>query len=460
MNPIVILTTAVVLVTVFGACSLDLIHNPLGHSRKFVNRRFINWFLFGITYALSYFGRYNINVLNQQEIWDKLEVEKDEFGWIITIGFWFYSVFVIMNGLVVDRIGARKALLIGCFGSGLMNLIMGLYSQFFMQTGTKAIIAYSLMFGINNYWQTFSTSAICKCGVNWYNIQERGFFSGIFGIIISFGFFLALQVNGPLFEALPWYWLFYVPAIAMGTMFLICLPIIRSTPSDAGFSNEELFTLIGTVTVAAQKAARPFGVLVKQVFLNTFFIILCVCELCIGWCRDGVLTWYVSYLTDYWGVPSNGAEFAIASAGITLGGMFGSLLAGIVSDTVFFSRRQPVAFMGMFGLTGVLLMIRFSSTVWMGACAIGLSAFFFSSAHGIVTSTCAMDFAGAEATGTAVGLLDGVQKIASGSTGFLMGYIIHKHGYHAWPISMIPATVLCCTLFLFIIKRVAPSNKN
>ena len=122
---------------------------------------------------------------------------------------------------------------------------------------------------------------------------------------------------------------------------------------------------------------------------------------------------YVSYLTDYWGVPSNGAEFAIASAGITLGGMFGSLLAGIVSDTVFFSRRQPVAFMGMFGLTGVLLMIRFSSTVWMGACAIGLSAFFFSSAHGIVTSTCAMDFAGAEATGTAVGLLDGVQKVGS-----------------------------------------------
>ena len=52
-----IVDTILVIVIVFGACCLDLMHNPLHHPRKFVVRRFLNWFLVGITYASTYFGR-------------------------------------------------------------------------------------------------------------------------------------------------------------------------------------------------------------------------------------------------------------------------------------------------------------------------------------------------------------------------------------------------------------------
>ena len=37
-------------------------NNPMGHSRWFMVRRFINWFPLGMTYAFLYMGRYNLNV--------------------------------------------------------------------------------------------------------------------------------------------------------------------------------------------------------------------------------------------------------------------------------------------------------------------------------------------------------------------------------------------------------------
>lgn len=87
------------------------------------------------------------------------------------------------------------------------------------------------MYGVNNFFQTFCTSAICKVGVNWYNIKERGFFSGIFGVIISFGFFLALNVNGEIVNVLPWEWVFFIPAIMLISLSCICFFLVKSTPT-------------------------------------------------------------------------------------------------------------------------------------------------------------------------------------------------------------------------------------
>lgn len=163
MNLISICIWIAVIVLVMGACLLDLtLYSPF--PRQFRNRRFLNWFTVGFTYALSYFGRYNINVLNVKSIHEELEVTNSQFGWVITIGFWIYALFVFINGIVVDRIGARAGVLYGVIGSGVMNLVMGFYVQHYLQKGTSGIVWLCILFGINNYWQTFSTSAIVKFG--------------------------------------------------------------------------------------------------------------------------------------------------------------------------------------------------------------------------------------------------------------------------------------------------------
>ena len=48
-----------VLALVIWACFGN---NPLRHGRRFMTRRFVNWFPLGMTYAFLYMARYNLSV--------------------------------------------------------------------------------------------------------------------------------------------------------------------------------------------------------------------------------------------------------------------------------------------------------------------------------------------------------------------------------------------------------------
>lgn len=479
---------AIIGIIVIGACVLDLTHNPLHHPRKFVNFRFVNWLLVGLTYAGTYFGRYNINVTNTQQIWTLVGVDNATYSTIITVGFVAYAVFVVLNGFVVDKWGGRKATIIGSLASGCCNILMGIVawgiSHNWWAKGVHNVIIICVLYAINNYFQTYCTSAICKVGVNWYNLRERGVFSSIFGVIIAFGFYLALNVNGLILEAMDWSFVFFIPAAMLITLSGICVFVIRSTPLEAGYPPvdddaraewERLRAEHHDTSAAGENKeiaasiqhGMPFLQLFKHVFLNKLFILFCLIDLCVGWCRDGVLSWMPSFFHDGYHMDTHGDIYAIASAGITLGGMFGSLSAGTASDLLFHSRRPPVALIALLGfavtITGVFFVYQYGGVdlAWLAAVGIGISSLFFSSVHGIITSTCAMDFAGSKATGTAVGLLDGVQKVGSSLTGTLMGLIVGstpplRFGW--WLLSMLPAAIIGSLLVLPILNKRAPQR--
>ena len=94
------------------------------------------------------------------------------------------------------------------------------------------------------------------------------------------------------------------------------------------------------------------------------------------------------------------------------------------------------------------------------AVMIFIAAIFFNGINGIITSTAAMDFAGSEATGTAVGLLDGVQKIASACTGSVMSWIVATFDYRGWILSMIPTACVSIILFAIIVHVVPAGYKS
>lgn len=159
--------------------------------------------------------------------------------------------------------------------------------------------------------------------------------------------------------------------------------------------------------------------------------------------------------------------------------MFGSLSAGILSDAVFGHRRPPVAFVYYIILTFTYVAMIWCNTGWSFAFLVAVAAVWLNGLNGLITSTCAMDFAGSAATGTAVGLLDGVQKIGSSMTGSLMGLIldsqtlsysqassasfeplITRKNYEHWVESLIPAALLATILLLCIINRKPPTQQD
>src|SRR5947209_18177866 len=95
------------------------------YTPDFRARRGINWLTLGITYSTMYMGRYNLSFANKA-LSDNYGWDKTQIGAIITAALSLYGISAIFNGPIADRIGGRRAMLIGASGTVVFNLLFGL----------------------------------------------------------------------------------------------------------------------------------------------------------------------------------------------------------------------------------------------------------------------------------------------------------------------------------------------
>jgi OPA family glycerol-3-phosphate transporter-like MFS transporter len=407
------------------------------HSSEFRTRRFMNWFPLGITYATFYMGRYNLNVASST-IMKNFNLTKGEFGTIATAGFWTYAVSVILNGPLADRFGGRRAILIAAAGTAFMNLVIGL--AFLSGWQSKIVVGLGLLYAVNQYFQSFGALSIVKVNSHWFHVRERGVFGGIFGIMISSGYFLAMTVGGWILAGMSWYWVFLIPSAAVAVMLAVDYFLIRDTPKDAGLKD------IDTGDASSQHADKhkpvDLAYLITHVFSNKIILTLTAAEFCTGFVRQGLMLWFVPFLKEVHGVTPGSKLFSIATGGVTVGGICGGLLCGWLSDKVFQSRRPPVAFIFYLAQIGAVFMLGQTHDPMVACFLIGFCCMWIFGVHGMLSGTASMDFGGTKAAATVAGLLDGVQYLASGLTGFLLGGMIDKHGWGIWTYSIMPFSAM------------------
>src|SRR2546421_11614044 len=96
-------------------------HNPMHHGKRFMFRRFVNWFPLGMTYAFLYMARYNLNVTKNAL---GAAMSKEDFGIIFGIGTLVYGLSFLVNGPLVDKIGGKKGIVIAALGACMANVGM------------------------------------------------------------------------------------------------------------------------------------------------------------------------------------------------------------------------------------------------------------------------------------------------------------------------------------------------
>jgi OPA family glycerol-3-phosphate transporter-like MFS transporter len=407
------------------------------HSVKFRIRRGMNWFPLGLTYATFYMGRYNLNVSSKTMI-DMFHLSKADFGIIATAGFWTYALSVLINGPLSDKYGGKKSILIGALGSLIVNLIIGIL--FLNEWQFKIIIGMSLLYSVNQYFQSFGALSVVKVNSHWFHVKERGVFGGIFGIMISSGYLLAYTVGGWILSHFPWFYVFIIPSIAMFIMFTIDLFLIKDKPSGAGY--EDFNT--GDATSDDPDKDKPvnWNYLLKKVFKNPIIITIMIAEFCTGFVRQGLLLWLVPFLSEVHHIEHGSVLYDIATLGITIGGIVGGLLCGVLSDKVFQSRRPPVAFIFYMGQIIFILMLGWVSSGTAAAFLIGVCCMWIFGVHGMLSGTASMDFGGTKAAATVTGMFDGIQYVASGLTGFLLGAGLDRFGWGAWTYMLVPFSLI------------------
>lgn len=427
------------------------------HPADYRRRRFLNWFPLGLTYATFYMGRYNLNVASKSMM-TQFGFNKAEFGVIATAGFWTYALSVMFNGPLADRIGGKKAILFGALGASLLNLVIGLL--FLNGWQTKVIVGMSLLYAVNQYFQSFGALSVVKVNAPWFHVKERGVFGGIFGIMISGGYFLAMTVGGWILSYFPWYMIFLIPSAAIFTMFLVDLFLVKDTPKEAGFEN------FNTGDATSHEAGQPplkLGELLRRVLGNRVIMILAASEFCTGFVRQGLLLWFVPFLVEVHKIEHGTTLFSVASTGITVGGILGGIACGYLSDKVFQSRRPPVAFLFYLMQIVALFWLGRTGSPATASFLIGFSCMWIFGVHGMLTGTASMDFGGTRAASTVAGLLDGVQYLASGLTGFLMGHYLDKWGWGSWTLMIMPFSLIGALLMTRLwnetpLRRAAPAE--
>lgn len=202
-------------------------------------RRGLNWGYLGLLYTSFYMCRYNFSIANKA-ISDQYHFSYSQMSAILTAWTLCYAFGQVLNGLITDRIGGKKAMLIGAAGTIVMNVIFGAASVW----GILGL--FIAIRGIDGYLQSFGAPGMTKIKTAWFVKTERGGFAGIFGFMINLGrlgifnfgpallagfSFFGLVKVGPLH----WRWLFWGPSILCGIIAVAMAFGVKETPEEHGY---------------------------------------------------------------------------------------------------------------------------------------------------------------------------------------------------------------------------------
>ncbi|MBZ5537529.1 MAG: MFS transporter [Acidobacteriia bacterium] len=426
------------------------------HSIAFRRRRALNWLTLGTTYATMYMARYNLSFANKS-LSDTFGWDKTQIGTLISTMLTIYGLSALLNGPIGDRIGGRKAMLIGVCGAIVSNLAFGLGAYLgFLGTGTLLLAYFSTVWALNGYFQSYSALSLIKVNSAWFHVRERGVFSAIFGSMIQGGRALIYFIGPLAVTLLPWQWVFFIPAGIMMVMAILTFRFVRDSPADAG---HEDFDTADASSGDTEKADLKY--LVKKVFTNPVTVTIAVAEFCTGFVRHGFEQWFPRYMQEAQHLALNSRVFESGALAVVSTGILGAFAAGTISDWVFKSRRPPVAFIGYTLQVASLAIIWWAPNLTFIIGAFIVNSFGISMVHSMLSGTASMDFGGKKAAASATGMFDGMQYIGGSAVGIGMGWMLERLGWGAWGPSMIGFSIIGAILMLRlwnVVPKVRPTH--
>ena len=406
-------------------------------------RRGLNWFILGLMYASYYMCRYNFRFATPGMIaefgFSKSQITDMLSAWSIA-----YGTGQLVNGLLTDRIGGKRAMLIGAIGTITVNLIFG-FASF---VGTFSTFA--LIWLMNGWFQSFGAPGMVKINAAWFNRNERGTFSGIFGFMIQSGQFvinnlapliLAGFAIGTLVVAEgQWRWMFRIPPLFTAAMAILLLLIPKETPEEAGFH--------GVVSGDDGKADDGSRASLKESFVTIFTHPLvwyyALAYACTGAVRNSSDQLVVLYFVEqlHLDLEKKPAAVFYTMNLMPIVAVLGSFTAGWVSDRFFKGHRSPVAmtlyyfeslvilcaalviYMGIVGPTPM--------GIFLGCLFLILVSLTANSTHAIVGAAAPMDIGGRKMAGFAAGVIDSFQYYGTAIALPITGRLIDKYGWGIW----------------------------
>jgi OPA family glycerol-3-phosphate transporter-like MFS transporter len=458
------------------------------HPPGFRARRGLNWGALGLMYAAYYMCRYNFRFATPGM--------QEEFGFTTTqisdmLGIWSltYGTGQLVNGLLTDRIGGKRSMQIGAFGTIVVNVLMGLLPLlvvggalasvakfvFRVESVDPAFLAIAFVWLINGWFQSFGAPGMIKINAAWFHRRERGTFAGIFGFMIQLGQVASSKLSPLILNGISvgvlviapgqWRWLFIIPPLVTLVVAIFMSLAAKPTPDDAGYPGvieDEIDNSAG-VTVSLKESF-------KRIFTHPLVWFYACAYACTGAVRTSSDQLAIMYFQEqlHMDMKTNiPGIVAWTLAIMPMAAVAGSLASGWISDRFFKGHRSPVA-MSLYFLEA--LVISFSAVlllkglvgptpagILIGCGILIMIALTANSTHSIVGAAAPMDIGGKKMAGFAAGVIDSFQYYGGALSLFVTGRVIDatkaEHGWLFWYVIMAGFGVLGGIAMFMVMRK-------
>jgi len=404
-----------------------------------------------VGYAFYYFTRKSFTFA-MPDIMMELGFDKGQLGLLGSVFSITYGVSKFASGVMSDRCNPRYFMAFGLMLTGVWNILFGFSSSLFL---------FVLFWGLNGWFQGWGWPPCARFLTQWYSQSERGSWWAIWNVSHNVGAFIIPWVVGLCLEYFGgWRYAMCIPGVAciLGGFYLINR--LRDTPESLGLPPIEVYRNepLGTRQEQESQKLSNKEILFEYVLKNKYLWVLAVAYFFVYFVRTGINDWTALFLIETKGYSRLGANGCVSL--FEVGGLFGALTAGFVSDRLFAAKRGPVNALYAIGMLLTVGLFWFVPEGYplldsISIFAIGFMVF----GPQMVIGMAAAELSHKKAASTSTGFVGCCAYIGAAAAGGPLGLLTDGYGWNGffW------ALVVCCVvsvLLLFPMWGVTAANRK
>ncbi len=443
-------------------------HQKINLGRSFNSWRWQIFFITWLGYVGFYFTRKSFSALkigisNDPELLlTKTQMTQIDSAYLIA-----YAIGQFVLGVFGDRLGPRRVLLVGLLLSIIMGFLMGMSTTF---------LALAVFFTIQGFVQATGWAPLSKNLSYWFRQSERGTVMGWWSTNYTIGGLIASPLAAFCADYFGyWRYGFFGPALLLTLVWVLFFLLQKNRPEEVGY--------ISVDTIANKKESENLQDNLKEeqskqndlseiedkknkasaesswrdvweVLKNPIVWLLGFVYFCLKPMRYAILFWGPMYISEK--VKTGMTESSLISICFELGGFFGVIGSGYISDKYFKSKRIPISIICMFALS--FLVIFFDAFVCtqnkiliiFTLAGIGLLLY---APDSLLSGVAAVDFGQQKGASTAAGFINGCGSVGAILGGSLPGIVSEKFGWN-WLFWFFAFTLFLAAVILIPFRNV------
>lgn len=403
--------------------------------------RFRIFYAMFIGYVFYYFARKSFTFAMPALMQD-LEYDKAQVGILGSILYITYGISKFASGVMSDQSNPRYFMAFGLIITGITNILFGFSSS---------LILFALFCGLNGWFQGWGWPPCARLLTHWYSQSERGTWWSVWSTSHNVGGFLIPIVTGFCAQYFGWRYGMFIPGALCILMGVVLINRLRDTPQSLGLPPIEKFRndypAAAPQTKASEKELTTREILFDYVLTNKWVWILAIASFFVYIVRMAINDWSALYLIETKGYSMIKANTCVAL--FEIGGLFGMLVAGWLSDKLCSGKRGPMNV--IFSLGMVLSVVYFwlfpESSVLVDSITLFTIGFFLFGPQMLIGLTAA-ELSHKKAAGTASGFAGWFAYFGAASAGYPLGKIAQDYGWPGYFIILSACGLITVLLFL------------